>query len=493
MSIAILGRPNVGKSSLFNRLCKRSLAIVNSQEGTTRDRLYGEIRAWDSVVHVIDTGGVDQESPDRFQKQIHKQALAAAEEASILLLVVDIRCGITKQDEELAKRLLALKKPLILVMNKADSQRDLRRIHEFYGLGISNMIATSASHDKHIDLLLERIRQVAGLPQPSADSQEACGEERAPSSEPSEPSVSLHAFADATLFENESLSQEEASFLEDLVAQNTPATSLDRPLKVALIGHPNVGKSSIVNALLKEERCITDNSPGTTRDNIDVSYTHNNKEYIFIDTAGLRKVKSIKNSVEWMSFSRTEKAISRADICLLVIDATQQLSHQDKRILSTIVRYKKPHIILVNKWDLMFGVRMEHYVQDLRQKDPYIGQARILCISAKQQRNLSQIFSAIDDVCSIATTKLSTSLVNKVLATAMQRHHPQVIQGKRLRIYYAIHKTVMPFSFLLFINSNSLLAKPYELYLKNTLKAAFNLYGVPFDLEYKAKPARKSN
>ena len=164
MSIAILGRPNVGKSSLFNRLCKRSLAIVNSQEGTTRDRLYGEIRAWDSVVHVIDTGGVDQESPDRFQKQIHKQALAAAEEASILLLVVDIRCGITKQDEELAKRLLALKKPLILVMNKADSQRDLQRIHEFYGLGISNMIAISASHDKHIDLLLERIRQVVGLP-----------------------------------------------------------------------------------------------------------------------------------------------------------------------------------------------------------------------------------------------------------------------------------------------------------------------------------------
>lgn len=164
-----------------------------------------------------------------------------------------------------------------------------------------------------------------------------------------------------------------------------------------------------------------------------------------------------------MSSSRTEKAISRTDICLLVIDATQQLSYQDKRILSMIARYKKPHVILVNKWDLMFGVRMEHYVQDLRKMDPYIGQARILCISAKQRRNLLQIFSAIDDIYTIATTKLSTSLVNKVLASAMQRHHPQVINGKRLRIYYAIHKTTTPFTFLLFINSNSLLTKPYEL------------------------------
>lgn len=177
MRIAILGRPNVGKSSLFNRLCKRSLAIVNSQEGTTRDRLYGEIRAWDSIIHVIDTGGVDQESTDRFQKQIHQQALAAAEEASVLLLVVDIRCGITKQDEELAKRLLPLKKPLILVMNKADSQQDLQRIHEFYGLGISDMIATSASHDKHIDLLLERIRQIAQIPVPSVEEQDAVQED----------------------------------------------------------------------------------------------------------------------------------------------------------------------------------------------------------------------------------------------------------------------------------------------------------------------------
>ena len=172
MHVAILGRPNVGKSSLFNRLCKRSLAIVNSQEGTTRDRLYGEIRAWDSIIHVIDTGGVDQKSTDRFQKQIHQQALVAAEEAAVLLLVVDIRCGITHQDEELAKRLLPLNKPLILVMNKADSQQDLQRIHEFYGLGISEMIATSASHDKYIDVLLDRIRQVAQIPVSSVEQQD---------------------------------------------------------------------------------------------------------------------------------------------------------------------------------------------------------------------------------------------------------------------------------------------------------------------------------
>ncbi|WP_375793850.1 ribosome biogenesis GTPase Der [Chlamydia sp. 12-01] len=471
LRIAILGRPNVGKSSLFNRMCKRSLAIVNSQEGTTRDRLYGEIRGWSIPVQVIDTGGVDKDSEDHFQKHIYKQALAGANEADILLLVVDIRCGITEQDAELAKLLLPLKKPLILVANKADTFKDEHRIHELYKIGISEILTVSASHDKHIDKLLERIKTLSNVP----EIVEECLEEEV---------------EEETVPSTETLSEE---FLSDYEEEEIPfptSPATDKPLKIALIGRPNVGKSSIINGLLNEERCIIDNIPGTTRDNVDILYSHNDRSYLFIDTAGLRKMKSVKNSIEWISSSRTEKAIARADICLLVIDALHHLSSYDKRILSLISKHKKPHIILVNKWDLIEGVRMEHYIRDLRATDVYIGQSRILCISAATKRNLRHIFSSIDELYETVSNKVPTPVVNKTLASALQRHHPQVINGRRLRVYYAIHKTASPFQFLLFINAKSLLTKHYECYLKNTLKSSFNLYGIPFDLEFKEKTKR---
>ncbi|QVE49446.1 ribosome biogenesis GTPase Der [Chlamydia crocodili] len=471
LRIAILGRPNVGKSSLFNRMCKRSLAIVNSQEGTTRDRLYGEIRGWSIPVQVIDTGGVDKDSEDHFQKHIYKQALAGANEADILLLVVDIRCGITEQDAELAKLLLPLKKPLILVANKADTFKDEHRIHELYKIGISEILTVSASHDKHIDRLLDRIKTLGNVPELIEESSEEEVEEET-----------------ASLIET--LSEEPLSDYEEEEIPFPTASATDKPLKIALIGRPNVGKSSIINGLLNEERCIIDNIPGTTRDNVDILYSHNDRSYLFIDTAGLRKMKSVKNSIEWISSSRTEKAIARADVCLLVIDAMHHLSSYDKRILSLISKHKKPHIILVNKWDLIEGVRMEHYIRDLRATDVYIGQSRILCISAATKRNLRHIFSSIDELYETVSSKVPTPVVNKTLASALQRHHPQVINGRRLRVYYAIHKTATPFQFLLFINAKSLLTKHYECYLKNTLKSSFNLYGIPFDLEFKEKTKR---
>ncbi|BAE80863.1 GTP-binding GTPase [Chlamydia felis Fe/C-56] len=472
LRIAILGRPNVGKSSLFNRMCKQSLAIVNSQEGTTRDRLYGEIRGWSVPVQVIDTGGVDKDSEDHFQKHIYKQALAGAGEADILLLVIDIRCGITEQDAAIAKQLLPLKKPLILVANKADTLKDEHHVHELYKIGISEILTVSASHDKHIDRLLQKIKTLANIPEIAEEPVEEIEEEA---------QISSHEI----LSPEESLSDYEE---EEILFSKPPAS--DKPLKIALIGRPNVGKSSIINGLLNEERCIIDNIPGTTRDNVDILYSHNDRSYLFIDTAGLRKMKSVKNSIEWISSSRTEKAIARADICLLVIDATHCLSSYDKRILSLISKHKKPHIILANKWDLIKGVRMEHYIRDLRSTDVYIGQSRILCISAAKKRNLRHIFSSIDELHETVSRKVPTPVVNKTLASALQKHHPQVINGRRLRIYYAIHKTATPFQFLLFINAKSLLTKHYECYLKNTLKTSFNLYGIPFDLEIKEKAKR---
>ncbi|EPP36137.1 ribosome-associated GTPase EngA [Chlamydia psittaci 10_743_SC13] len=454
----------MGKSSLFNRICKRSLAIVNAQEGTTRDRLYGNIPDWNVPAQVIDTGGLDKYSKDHFQQHISKQAVAGANEADILLLVIDIRCGITESDARIAKQLLPLKKPIILVANKADTVADEKRIHELYKIGISEVLPISASHDKYIDRLLNKIKALASISSDIVEQETA---------------------------ENDNQLDAHINFVEQYEDKEIPFVSLPsqdhRPLKIALIGRPNVGKSSIINSLLNEERCIIDNTPGTTRDNIDILYSHHGRPYLFIDTAGLRKMKSVKNSIEWISSSRTEKAIIRSDICLLVIDATQRLSSYDKRILSLITKHKKPHIILINKWDLMRGIRMEHFIRDLRATDTYIGNARILCISATTKRNLNQIFSSIDELFKTISNKVPTSVVNKTLITALQKHHPQVINGKRLRIYYAIHKTATPFQFLLFINAKSLLTKHYEYYLKNTLKNSLNLYGIPFDLEFKEK------
>nr|CRI42969.1 GTPase Der [Chlamydia pneumoniae] len=485
LKIAILGRPNVGKSSLFNRLCKRSLAIVNSQEGTTRDRLYGELHAFGVPAQVIDTGGVDHNSEDYFQKHIYNQALTGAKEADVLLLVIDIRCGITEEDAHLAKLLLPLKKPLILVANKADSRQEELQIHETYKLGIRDIVVTSTAHDKHIDTLLQRIKLVANLPEPREEEEEEGLEELSVDEhEESEAALPSNTFPDFSEVFTEGFSPEEPCTIPES-PQQAPKT-----LKIALIGRPNVGKSSIINGLLNEERCIIDNTPGTTRDNIDILYSHKDRQYLFIDTAGLRKMKSVKNSIEWISSSRTEKAISRADICLLVIDATQKLSSYEKRILSLISKRKKPHIILINKWDLLEEVRMEHYCKDLRATDPYLGQAKMLCISATTKRNLKKIFSAIDELHHVVSNKVPTPIVNKTLASALHRNHPQVIQGRRLRIYYAIQKTTTPLQFLLFINAKSLLTKHYEYYLKNTLKSSFNLYGIPFDLEFKEKPKR---
>ncbi|WP_201456401.1 ribosome biogenesis GTPase Der [Chlamydia sp. 17-3921] len=480
LRIAILGRPNVGKSSLFNRLCKRSLAIVNSEEGTTRDRLYGNALICGSTIQVIDTGGVNKNSQDHFQKHISKQAITGAQEADVLLLVVDIRCGITEQDAVLAKQLLPLNKPIILVANKADNHNDEIRIHEFYSLGISEVIATSAAHGKCINALIDKIKKLAAIPDPVEETVIV------DDTQDQEVEISEELLATTEAFYENNIND----FVVEKPIAKLETQDTQKTLKIALIGRPNVGKSSIINGLLNEERCITDNIPGTTRDNVDILYTYNDRSYLFIDTAGLRKMKSVKNSVEWISSSRAEKAIARADICLLVIDAVLGLSSYDKRILSLISKEKKPHILLVNKWDLMREVRMEHYCRDILATDSYLGQAKILCISAIKKRNLSQIFRTINELHDTISRKLSTPMVNKTLASALQKHHPQIINGRRLRIYYAIQKTSSPFQFLLFINAKSLLTKQYEHYLRNSLKTSFKLHGIPFDLSFKEKPKR---
>ncbi|WP_213318004.1 ribosome biogenesis GTPase Der [Chlamydiifrater volucris] len=493
LRIAILGRPNVGKSSLFNRLCNRSLAIVSDEEGTTRDRLVATTKRFNFSVSLIDTGGVDKYSPDKFQKDIAKQALIAAEEADFILLVTDIRCGITEEDARIAKMLKPLNKPVVLVANKADSKKEEQRLHEFYSLGFPNVVALSAAHGKHIDFLVRTVTNLAVSPVQETLLEENSFQQKdlESSNNASNPEGELSPpINDSTENFVEHILEDFSELDRETCQSTIPSCSLRDSIKVALVGRPNVGKSSLINALLNEERCLIDNSPGTTRDNVDVLYSHKTGDYLFIDTAGLRKVKSIRNPVEWISSARTEKAIARSEVCLLVIDGSLSLSSHDKKILSSIARAKKPFIILINKWDMVKDIRMEHYVRDLRASDPYLQEAPILCVSAKTRRNLDKIFATIQGLHGIATRKIPTSLLNKTLVNTLAKHPPQLIAKRRLRVYYGVQKSFSPPLFLLFINSKSLLTKSYEQYLRNNLRDAFNFHGIPFDIELKEKPKR---
>lgn len=435
--IVIVGRPNVGKSSLFNRICKKSIAIVNEEEGTTRDRLLSTAKFNNINFEIVDTGGIDKNSNDLFQKRIKDQALVAAQEADVILLVIDIRCGITKEDELIGKTLLAIQKPIILVANKTDSFKDNSLINNLYQLGISTIIPVSTAHNINIDTLLSEAFKL--LP---------------------------------------------PSMLEEA---NTTSSNLQNVTKIALIGSPNVGKSTFINTLLQNNRCLTDAQAGTTRDNVDVSYTYNDHVYIFIDTAGLKKQKSLKTSVEWISSSRSETAIKRAQICLLLIEATKGFTNFDQKILNTIEKHQKPTILLINKWDLLSEIRMEHYIKDLRSLHSFLYDIPLLCISTLHNRNLDKIFPIINAIQEANTRKIPTHAFNKLLISAMQQHHPTMINGKRLRIYYGVQKSTQPPCFLLFVNSKSLLEKTYEQYLKNKIKSFFNFKGLPILLEIKGK------
>ncbi len=440
--IAIIGRPNVGKSSLFNRICKKSIAIVNEEEGTTRDRLISVAKFNNINFEVVDTGGIDKNSNDLFQTRIKEQAIIAAQEADVILLVVDIRCGITKEDEILGKTLLTIQKPIILVANKADTPKTNPLINSFYSLGISTIIPTSTAHNINIDWLLSETFNLF-------------------------PSSILKSF------------------------ENSPI-NLKNSTKIALIGSPNVGKSTFINTLLQKNRCLTDAQAGTTRDNIDVTYTHNNCQYTFIDTAGLKKQKSLKTSVEWISSSRSETAIKRADMCLLLIEATKGFTNFDQRILNIIEKNQKPIILLVNKWDLIKEIRMEHYVKDLRSLHQMLRDIPIICISTLNNRNIDKIFPIINKIQESSKRKVPTHAFNKLIISAMQEHYPSMINGKRLRIYYGTQKSIQPPCFLLFVNNKSLLEKTYEQYLKNKIKSTFNFKGLPILLEIKEKIKRNN-
>ncbi len=428
--VALVGRPNVGKSALFNRICKKRIAIVDEMEGVTRDRLYAEADFFGSPFEVIDTGGIHQNSTQPFRDEVIRQAEIAIEEADSLIMVVDGQIGVTTLDEEVAHILVRKGKKVTLAVNKVDDALFEDRIYPFYQLGISDVIAVSASHGFQVAELLEIALQ--DVPIKAADE---------------------HADA----------------------------------IKVAIIGRPNVGKSTLVNHLLDEERCVVSPIAGTTRDHIDVSIEVEGQSYLLIDTAGIRRKKSEHEVVDKFAAIRTERAVDRSDVCVLMLDAVEGMTAQEKRIAKMIEAKGKGCLIIFNKWDLVKGYRMEHCLQRLHMDAPFLTFCPTLFSSAKSGKNTEPLFDRIKDIYIALGRRISTGQLNKFVEGAVQRYHPPMIKGKRLRIYYMAQVDIFPPKFVFFVNKIDLMTDTYKRYLLNQFRKEYGFMGAPLFLYVKGK------
>ena len=429
MKLAVVGRPNVGKSFLFNRIVKKRIAIVDEEEGVTRDRISAKAFFEDKSFEVIDTGGIDFFKKDELQNNMTAQAFFAMEAADAVVMVVDGKTGITELDRKIAKILLKEKKPIFLAVNKMDRAADENFLYQFSCLGIKEIVAVSALNDRNISLLLKKVLK------------------------------------DGSFSEEDSVSS----------------------IKIALIGRPNSGKSTLFNTLLEENRSIVSEIAGTTKDSIDVCLSKDGEHFTFIDTAGIRRKNKEKTVLEKYAFLRTEESIDKADICLFLLDVREGITSQDKKILSQISEKKKGCILLFNKWDLVHGFRMEHCSKSIDQSYSYLPH---LFISAKAKRNTDKIFSLIKEVEKERRKKISTSVLNAFMEKCMQRCHPPMILGKRLRIYYLTQLSSLPPHFLLFINYKNLLTRTYKKYLINQFRKEFGFKGIPIEFEIRQKKAR---
>lgn len=436
LKLAIVGRPNVGKSALFNRICKEKIAIVDEAEGVTRDRLYAKGELFGFPFEVIDTGGINPRSKAAFNEEIKRQAEIAIEEADVIVQVVDATVGLTDLDKEVARILLRTTKPVCLAVNKIDNLGQVPLMHQFHSLGISRMVPVSAAQGWQIAELLE-------------------------------------------------------TAIGDKAKEKSEEEEKEAGLKVAIVGRPNVGKSSLVNYILDEERCIVSPLPGTTRDSVDIAVMHEGERYILIDTAGIRRKQSEKEVVDKFAAIRTERAIERADLCLLLLDVQEGMTTQDKKIASRIEESGKGCVIVFNKWDLVKGVRMEHALKGIEEEVPFLKHCPKLFISALSGRNVEKIFPVIDDVYQNLQKRVTTHQLNKVIGLAMQKNHPPMIQGKRLRIYYMAQVAVFPPTFVLFVNYPNLMLESYQKYLYNQFREVYAFTGAPIRIFLKGKAKEK--
>ncbi len=422
--VAIVGRPNVGKSTLFNALAGEKIAIVKDTPGVTRDRIYADVTWLDKDFTLIDTGGIEPDSKDIILSQMREQAQIAIDTADVIIFITDVRQGLVDADSKVADMLRRSGKPVVLVVNKVDNfDKYMPDVYEFYNLGIGDPVPVSAASRLGLGDMLDVVAE--HFPEGSA--------------------------------------QEE----ED-----------DRP-RIAIVGKPNVGKSSIVNRLLGENRVIVSDVAGTTRDAIDTEIVYNGKEYIFIDTAGLRRKNKIKEELERYSIIRTVTAVERADVVLMVIDATEGVTEQDAKIAGIAHERGKGIIIVVNKWDAIEknDRTMREYENDIRQVLSFMPYAEIMYVSALTGQRLVKLYDMIDMVIGNQTLRIATGVLNEIMTEAVAMQQPPSDKGKRLKLYYITQVSVKPPTFVIFVNDKELMHFSYTRYLENKIREAFGFRG----------------
>lgn len=424
--VAVVGRPNVGKSTLFNKLCGQRLAIVDDTPGVTRDRIYGDCEWLGRDMLLIDTGGIEPYSDDIILSQMRRQAQLAIDSADVIIFVTDIRTGVVATDEEVAAMLQKSGKPIVLCVNKADSVGEPpAEFYEFYNLGLGDPIQVSAVHGHGTGDLLDKV--IEYLPEVSDDEDES-----------------------------------------DTV-------------KVAVIGKPNAGKSSLVNKISGEERMIVSDIAGTTRDATDTLVENEYGSFVFIDTAGLRRKSKIDDAIEKYSVIRARMAVERANVCVIMIDATEGFTEQDSKVAGIAHELGKASIIAVNKWDLVEkdGKTMDSFRKKLMNDFSFMSYAPIIFISAKTGQRLDRLFELIKYVDSQNAMRISTGKLNDVLASATARVQPPTDKGKRLKIYYMTQASTRPPTFVCFVNNKDLFHYSYQRYLDNRIREVFGLEGTP--------------
>jgi GTP-binding protein len=435
--IALVGRPNVGKSALFNKICQRRVSIVDEQEGVTRDRVYAQADCFGRSFVLIDTGGIDATAELPFNDAVRQQAYIAIDEADVVILVVDGRIGPLDLDLEVARLLLKHKKPVVLAVNKIDHLDQVIQIHAFHSLGITNPIAVSATQGFQVAELMEAA--LAFLPQE---------EEQPIESEEQPPSCAI---------------------------------------RIAIVGRPNVGKSTLLNQLLGEDRAIVSDVAGTTRDSIDASLTVAGQEYSLIDTAGIRRKKAEKDVVDKFAAVRTQEALERCDVCLLVLDSNEGITAQEKKIAGLIEELGKSCILIFNKWDVIKNLKMEHALRGVREAVPFLTHCPTLFISAQKGRNLEKIFPAVLEAWHDRRKRIGTGALNKFIESCLQKYHPPLITGKRLRIYYMTQIQIDPPKFVVFVNKPDLMIDTYKKYLINQFRDTYRFSGCPLFFELRGK------
>ena len=432
--VAVVGRPNVGKSTLFNRLAGERISIVQDTPGVTRDRIYADVEWLDKKFTLIDTGGMEPGTEDIILKQILQQAEIAIETADVIVFVVDVKTGVIDDDIQVANILRKTNKPIVLAVNKVDNMRkDNFEVLEFYNLGIGDPIAISAGQALGLGDLLEE--------------------------------VTKHFPDDAYYTEDES------------------------ELKVAIIGKPNVGKSSLINKILGEDRHIVSNIPGTTRDAVDSPIEIDGQKYVFIDTAGMRRKSKIKEEIERFSIIRAVAAVERCDVAILVIDAQEGITDQDTKIAGIAHERGKAAIVAVNKWDAIEkdDKTMNKYLKDIGNELAYMPYAPRVFISAHTGQRLTRMLELIQTVHENHALRISTGVLNDVLIEAMAMQQPPADKGRQLKIYYMTQVGVKPPTFVIFVNDRELLHFSYRRYIENQLREAFGFVGTPIHFVVREK------